>query len=211
MRKYLFIIIFLVSFSKVSAQTILLERPEIYIGVSQGGTGSMLLFNPTVKQDMLFGYNGGLIFRYVSEKQRALQIELNYSQRGWEEKENLYSRRLSYVEMPFLMHLYWGNKARFFFNLGPKVSFLLSENVLYNNTENSTKEQHTHDAKNSFDYGVTLGIGLEFAFKKQHFSLEVRPNYSFSTVFSNNKSHAYSFSNNMNLAVNLAWLMQVSK
>ena len=189
----------------------MLEKPEIYLGISQGGTGSMLNFSPSVKQDFLFGYNGGLFFRYVTEKGRALQVELNYSQRGWAEQENPYARQLNYVEMPFLMHIYWGEKTRAFINLGPKISYLLSENVLYNNSENSTNERHTQDIYNKFDYGITLGAGLEFAFKKQHFFLEIRPNYSLSSVFSNNKRDTYTFSNNLNLAVNLAWLMQINK
>ena len=209
MRKFLFVIILFSVLSEVSAQTILLDEPEFYLGTSHGGTISMLYFDPAVKQDALFGYNGGIFFRYVAEKGKALQMELNYSQRGWAEKDNLYARRLNYLEMPFLMHLYWGNKTRFFLNLGPKAAYLLNENVLYNNTENSTKEQHIKKIHNKFDYGVTVGIGLEFAFKKQHFSLEPRANFSLNTAFSNNKRSAYSFSNNMNLAVNLAWMMQV--
>lgn len=212
MRKLFFIILLFLSFAKVSSQTFLLETPEIYIGTSQGGTASMLLFQPTVKQDILFGYNGGLLFRYVTERGKALQVEVNYSQRGWAEKEGLYARQISYLEIPVLMHLYFGKKTSFFFNLGPKASFLLNEKVLYNKTENSSKEQHTHAVYNNFDYGVTLGIGFQFAIKKQMFGLETRANFSLNNVFSDNKKNSYyNNSNNMNLAVNLAWLMRVNK
>ena len=212
MRKALFILILFTSISTtVFAQTFLLKTPEIHIGASQGATASMLYFAPAVKQDVLFGYNGGLLVRYTTEKGKALQVELNYSQRGWAEKENLYARRLDYLELPFLMHLFWGEKTNFFFNLGPKVSFLLNESVLYNNAENSTMEQHTRDIYNLFDYGVTAGMGFQFPIKKQCFLLETRANFSLSTAFSNNKRNYYGFSNNMNLALNLAWLMRVNK
>ncbi len=210
MRKLLITLILLLAFTKISAQTFLLDTPQIYIGTTQGATASMLYFSPNVKQDILFGYNGGFLFRYVTEKGRSLQVELNYSQRGWSEKDGIYARRLHYLELPFLMHMYWGNKTRFFVNLGPKASYLLGETVLHDKTE-SDKEQYTHKIHNAFDYGVTAGLGLEFAVKEQLFQFETRAHFSLNTTFSNNKKNTYNYSNNMNLSVNLAWLLRVNK
>jgi hypothetical protein len=198
-----------------SAQTILLERPEIYIGTSHGATMSQLMFNPSVRQDMLFGYNGGISFRYITEKKLGLQIELNYSQRGWKERDNLYARRLDYVELPFLAHISSkGERVSAFFTIGPKASFLLNEKVLFDNTagtDNADNMRFNNQVANYFDYGVTGGAGIQFTAGKQLFSLEARANYSLIGIFPNDKRYLYSFSNNTNLALSLAWMMRVSK
>jgi hypothetical protein len=170
------------------------------------------MFNPSVRQDVLLGYNGGISFRYAAERNFGLQIELNYSQRGWKERDNLYARRLDYIELPFLAHIASkGKRVSVFFTIGPKASFLLNEEVLYNNTDDSISERHIRPIANHFDYGVIGGGGIQFATGKQYFSFEARANYSLNTTFPNNKRHFYSFSNNMNLALNLAWMMRVNK
>ncbi|MBP1637938.1 MAG: hypothetical protein H6Q18_727, partial [Bacteroidetes bacterium] len=99
----LLIIVLLLQTAKpvIQAQTVLLDPPEIYIGATGGMNGSLVSFNPTVNQSMpLIGYNGGLSFRYITEKHFGLQIEANYSQRGWTESNGLYSRRADYIELP---------------------------------------------------------------------------------------------------------------
>jgi len=211
-RPFVFSCLFFFSISSVSAQTFLLENPKIHIGMSHGATVSQLMFIPNVRQDFLFGYNGGFTFRYTTEAGRALQVEINYSQRGWTERDNLYARRLNYIEMPFLMHVAFIQRERvsFFYNLGPKISYLLNEQVLHNNVENPTNERHLNPISNRFDYGITAGIGVQFTLNRHIFLLEARAHYSLNTTFPNDRRHFYNFSNNMNAALNLAWLMRVN-
>ena len=73
--------------------------------------------------------------KYISEKHLGLIMELNFVQKGWREffdpeqqPDFAYQRTLSYLEVPFLTHVYFGNRVRFIFNAGPKISFLLGEN-----------------------------------------------------------------------------------
>jgi len=200
----------------VSAQVTLLERPEIHIGMSHGATASQLMFQPSVRQDFLLGYNGGFMLRYTTEAGRALQVEINYSQRGWTERHNLYARRLNYIEMPLLMHFAFLQRERvsLFYNIGPKISFLLNEQVLHDNVEipmDERNERHRNNISNHFDYGLTGGIGVQFTANRQIFLLEARANYSLSTTFPNDRRHFYNFSNNINAALNLAWLMQINR
>lgn len=202
---------FFFSTNHTKAQTILLDPPEIYLGVSGGATGSMMFFNPKVQQSYLLGYNGGLAFRYVTEKHFGLQLELNYSQRGWREANNLYTRQLDYIEMPFLTHIYFGKSSRFIFNLGPKFSYLLSEKVIENNTENSIQEQHIKPVQFKFDYGITAGLGYNLKTKKAGlYQLEVRTYYGLGDVFANTKSDFFNNSNHLNLSVNLAYFFQLT-
>ncbi len=206
MRNILFVLLVFVSTALFSQSR--LEQPEIYIGTSHGVIGSMVMFKPAVSQSYLLGYNGGFVFRYISEKNVGMQAELNYSQRGWSENSN-YERQLNYIELPFLTHLYFGNKTRFFFNIGPKISYLISEKVLVNNTVNSTQTQHITAVENPFDYGLCAGLGLMFKIKKNVLQLDTRANYSLTDVFSNRKVDYFDTSNNVNLSVNLAWMLQL--
>jgi len=206
MRK-LWIFLFIAFSVSLMAQN-RLDKPEVYFGVNFGQTGSMVGFKPTIDQGFLLGYNGGGVFRYVGDKYMGLQVELNFSQRGWKEISGLYSRQLNYIELPFLTHMYLGKKNRVFFNVGPKISYLLSEKVLVNGTAN-TETQHTTLIQNPFDYGLCAGLGFLFNLKGNVFQLEARGYYALSDVFSNDKRDYFATSNNMNASVNLAWLIQV--
>lgn len=206
MRK-LFILLFIAITATLSAQA-RLDNPEVYVGANFGVTESMVMFTPSVSQGFLMGYNGGVVFRYIAEKYVGMQAEINYSQRGWTESSGLYTRQLNYIELPFMTHIYMGKKSRFFINIGPKVSYLLSEKVVLN--QNTTSDtQHITAIQNPFDYGLCGGLGLLFNIKGNIIQLETRTYYGFSDVFSNKKTDYFSKSNNFNLAVNLAWLLQI--
>jgi hypothetical protein len=207
MRKLLISILIFVSVS-LYAQ-VRLDKPEMYVGVNLGVTESMVLFNPSIPQGFLMGYNGGIVFRYIAEKNVGMQAELNFSQRGWTESSGLYSRQLNYIELPFMTHIYIGRKNRVFFNLGPKISYLISERVLLNNTGGSLDAQHITSVQHPFDYGLCTGLGMLFNIKGKIIQLDTRANYSLSDVFANTKRDVFSNSNNFNLSVNLAWLFKV--
>ena len=186
-----------------------LEKPEMYIGVTGGATGSMISFNPTVKQGYLLGTNTGIVFRYIAEKNVGMQAELNFSQRGWSEKDSIFSRQLNYVELPFMTHIYIGKNNRVFFNFGPKVSYLISDKVLKNSTLGSTLVQETTNIQNRIDYGICGGLGVLFKINKNILQLDTRIYYSLSDIYSNDKRDYFANSNNLNLSLNLAWLLKV--
>ncbi|NCU32948.1 MAG: PorT family protein, partial [Candidatus Moranbacteria bacterium] len=195
--KVLILALFLLSNIASKAQK-RLDFPETYFGFQGGASGSMLNFNPTVSQGFLLGYNGGISFRFIAHKVAGVQAELNYSQRGWAESDELYARQLNYLELPFMTHFYFGRNFRFHFNIGPQLSYLLSENVLVDNTVNSEAEQHTKTVHNKFDYGFCGGPGFSFRFNRQVIILDIRAAYSVSDVFSNAKRDYFDYSNNMN-------------
>lgn len=207
MRK--FCVLFLIAVSSVLSAQVRLDKPEMYIGANFGVTESKVMFNPSIAQGFLMGFNGGIVFRYIAEKNVGMQAELNLSQRGWQEASGLYSRQLNYVELPFMTHIYIGNKNRVFLNIGPKISYLISEKTTINNTGNSTELQHITPVKNPFDYGLCAGLGLLFNIKGKILQLDTRANYGLSDVFANTKRDYFSTSNNVDLSVNLAWLFQV--
>ena len=207
MRKLL-IFIFISTTSIISAQDRLIQ-PELYLGANFGITESEVIFNPAINQSFLRGYNGGLVFRYIAEKNVGMQAELNFSQRGWTDSSGLYSRQLNYLELPFMTHIFIGKKNRFFINIGPKISYLLSEKVLINNVIGSTEVQQTTKIQNPFDYGLCGGLGFLFTIGGNILQLDTRAYYSLSNIYSNKKTDYFSNSNNFNVSINLAWLLKV--
>ncbi len=181
---------------------------EVYWGVTGGATASTVYFKPTVEQNTLTGYNGGAVFRYIGTKNLGLQAELLYSQRGWSEANDLYSRQLNYIEMPFLTHFNFGNTFRTFINFGPKLSYLLSEKVLINNTINSTEPQHINAVNRPFEYGLVLGAGFYVRIKRQVLQIEARGNYSAVDLYPNKPGDDFSFSNSIYGSLNFSWLIQ---
>lgn len=182
---------------------------ETYIGITGGPNASMVYFRPQVVLDFLFAYQGGLTVRYINEKSLGLQAEINYSQRGWSEKDKSFVKRLDYIEIPFLTHVYFGDKARFFFNIGPKIGYLLNETVIQNINPASTNEQHLQAIQNKFDYGLALGLGCMFKIKKQLIQLEGRGNFSASDIFSNDRRDYFDNSNLIHGSVTFGWMIQV--
>jgi hypothetical protein len=207
MRKLL--ISLLITLSVALSAQVRLDKPEMYIGVNGGITESMVMFTPSITQGFLMGFNGGVVFRYIAEKNVGVQAELNFSQRGWKEASGLYTRQLNYIELPFMTHIYIGHKNRVFFNLGPKISYLISEKTLLNNAVGSTETQQITAIQHPFDYGLCTGLGYLVNIKGKIFQLDTRANYSLSDVFADTKRDVFSTSNNLNISVNFAWLFQV--
>ncbi len=208
MNRNILVLIVLLSFPLVMNAQKRLDRSEKYIGASFGATASLVGFSPSVDQDYLLGYNGGLVYRYIADTYVGFQVELNYAQQGWHELETDFSRKLSYIELPFLTHIYLGNKSRFIVNVGPQIGYLINDEK-FNQALGSNAEQHVTQVQNTLDYGFALGTGFSFNVKKNVFQLEARAYYAMGDIYSNNKKDYFSRSNNMKLSVNLTWLLQV--
>ena len=199
--------VLLIQFSLMAQKR--LDNPEIYLGTSHGITASRVGFTPNIEQDYLLGYNGGLVFRYIANNNVGVQAEVNFAQQGWHEPDSDFSRRMSYVEVPFMTHFYMGKKAtRFIINLGPQVGLLVGEQAK-NEPAGSTNVQHITAPQNTFDYGFAFGLGFSFNVQKNVFQFETRAYYALSDVYSNAKRDYFSRSDNMKLSINLAWLLQV--
>lgn len=188
-------------------------HPEVCWGVNGGLNFSTISFVPTIKQSQLQGFVGGATFRYITEKHFGLQVEANFSQRGWSESFDdpalFYSRTLNYLEMPFLTHLYFGNqRLRFIVNLGPQIAILLndSEKGVFTPTK---KPEHNKLVQNRFDYGICAGGGFELVTGVGHFILEGRYNYGLSDIFSNAKGGDFARSSNQVTSVHLTYLFQI--
>jgi hypothetical protein len=137
-------------------------------------------------------------------------------QRGWKETIKAatpqssinYLRRLHYIEIPLLMHLYFGkNHTRGFINLGPQIGYCFLDEATGNINPDDTHQYNT--IQNKFDWGLAGGIGIYYRTNNIGlFQLEARFNYSFGSIFNNRKIDYFEFSNPMNLSLNLAYLWE---
>lgn len=131
------------------------------------------------------GFIGGLVVQFVGEKHAGVQFELNYTQRGWIERDTVgtnnlkIENKMDYVEMPILTHInIGGGKFRGLFNLGPYLGYALnrSTSITDENTGNSSSTEYTfnNDIDNRIDFGILLGGGFEYRFERSKISAEAR-------------------------------------
>ena len=200
---------------------------SISVGGKAGATLSRVNFNPTVQQTMLPGMTAGVMFRYIEEKNFGLIAELNMTQRGWkenfEESEYNYSHRFTYLELPIMTHIFFGNqRVKGFFNLGPELNVMLGDGISSNFDYQEAAgldyfiqdtrhiEQMTLDINNRFDYGICAGAGMEININPKHSLLiEGRFYYGFTDVFPNHKTDIFSSSNSMTINLTLGYFYRL--
>ena len=193
--------------------------PEWSYGVNGGLTFSKVGFNSSVSvpQELLRQFSGGVSVRYISEKHFGIQVELNYSQRGWKELTdtvhlNKYSRSLAYLELPFMTHIYFSldKRVRLIFNLGPQVGYYIGEKEIEREINDPDRDNSYYDisVQQSFDYGLKGTMGLEFRTKAGAFILDGRYYFGLSDVFNSTKSDLFQASPNKVVGVNLTYFFR---
>lgn len=203
-------------------------RQNFALGVNGGISLNSVSFSPSVKQKNLMGITGGVTARYISERYFKMicgaQIEVNFSQHGWDEYykdyPNLgYTRTMNYVEIPFLAHLAFGKERgmQFFIHAGPQIGFFLSDkytitgdwNELANT--NIVTEQHDKSVDNKFDYGIAGGAGVELRTKAGNFILEGRYYYALSDFYASAKKDYFARSAHGVITAKITYLFDLTK
>lgn len=206
-----------------------IEQPRsvLEIGVAGGLNLNRMDFQPTVRQKLYSGANGGINVRYTSEKYFSMicaaQLEVNFAQRGWHEDfddgtKNTYRRMLNYIEVPMLAHLSWGKEERgmqFFINGGPQFGFYISDSEKYQGNWQVTERPvslrpiYGKDIYNTFDYGIAGGAGIELKTKAGNFILEGRYYYGLSDIFNNSKLDDFGRSANQTISIRLGYSVRI--
>lgn len=203
--------------------------PHVSVGARGGATLSSMSFSPSVEQSMLMGYTFGGVFTYAEERHVGLRVELAVTSRGW--KENFeefkdqfnYSRRLTYIELPVMTHIFFGGKrVKCLFNLGPQFGYMISESISANfdyqhpdqvpdfPTHNRQNEQLYAPVKNHFDYGIVGGVGAEFIInKKSSIQLEARYYFGLGNIYPSSKKDTFAASRNQTISVALAYMFRL--
>lgn len=221
MRKFLLSLCAVVALG-LNAQTHYSSRVEL--GVHGGLDLSNVMFTPSVTQGLLPGFNAGVGLRYVEEAHFGFIVEANFAQRGWKEdfddKPFSYSRTANYVEIPFLAHIYFGRRGRFFINAGPSVSFFLSEstksNFDYSNVAaipdfpSRITYQLTMPVNHKVDYGICGGIGGEFCINRRNsIYLDARYYFGLSNMLHSGRQEYIRGSNPMTISVTAGYWFRI--
>jgi len=213
--KTLFTSILVFLCTAVSAQYNTLS--EWYVGPSAGVTMSTITLVPKLVDKLYsIGKTAGFSTRYISEKHYGFQMDLQYFEAGWKEDYNgtgnssdfSYSRKVNFVEMPLLMHTYTtAGPARFFINLGPKFSYLLSEKEV--NLSPVAYPEHGKLIEHPFQYGLLGGGGLEIHFKRSVIGLEGRYCYTLSNLFKDAVGDDFTASSLQTMSINMYYYFQL--
>lgn len=220
-------VILLAAFTALTTTAQTHHEGNIAVGGKAGATFSRVNFNPTVQQTMLPGMTAGVVFRYIEEKNFGLIAELNLTQRGWKEAfdnaDYNYSHRFTYLELPVMTHIYFGNqRIKGFFNLGPELNVMLGDGISSNFAyqEAADMDYFVHDTRhieqltmninNRLDYGICAGAGLELNLNHRHsLLLEGRFYYGLTDVFPNHKTDIFAGSNSMTVSVTLGYFYRL--
>ena len=196
-------------------------KKEFYFGAKGGMVFSRVKFKPNVEQNMYTGNSAGLLFRMISEPHVGIQVEVNYLQKGWEEKpiaglSQTYVHKLNYVDIPIMTHANLGTKAyRFTLNLGPTVAFLISDSQGMNPPSPGIPSVPPipywgKPIDSRVDFLFTGGIGSEVHFKHAGaLALDARVFYSLTNLY-NYKNYGYDPSQTNGLQVTLSYLFRLN-
>ena len=234
-------------------------RNDLAIGGSLGYSMSSISFVPKVPQDQLGGMTFGLTARYTCEKYFssicAIVGEVNYAQIGWKERiwdlddqpvplhtdetqMMQYSRKMSYIQVPFFARLGWGRERsgmQFFFQVGPQVGFFLSDKTetnfdihdpafdpnpkdgyfspqycYANKRASHVVVQDTMAVENTIDYGIAVGAGIEYSNRHLgHFIIEGRYYYGLGNIYGATKRDYFARSNFGNIVVKFTYLFDI--
>ena len=232
LRVGFFLLFHLFTFSPLFAQ-VGEYRNDLAIGGSVGYSMSSIAFVPKVPQGQLGGLTFGFTTRYTCEKYFssicAIVGEVNYSQIGWKEhiwdKNDMpvvmqsdttqalaYSRKMSYIQVPFLARLGWGRERsgfQAFFQVGPQIGFFLNAKT-QNYRASYVVAQDTMAVENTFDYGIVVGGGLEFSNRHLgHFIIEGRYYYGLGNIYGATKRDYFARSNFGNIVVKCTYLFDI--
>lgn len=200
--------------------------PHVHVGIHGGVSMANQSFYPSIKESLLTGAQFGFSFRYAEERHVGLLVELNVEQRGWKEnfEEDPFSfqRRLTYLELPVMTHIFFGTRTiKGFFNLGPEIGYMTGEKTTadfpYDELPNVPGfpanrhyEQMQMDVSGRFDYGITAGAGVEFVIRRRHsITLEGRYYYGLGNIFPSARKDVFSSSRGSSIQITLGYLFRL--
>ena len=166
------------------------------IGLKGGSTLSLItgsqeaIVRKNPKNNLLLRYTGGLSVQYLTEANFGLQVEFNYTQKGWDQRppesapNQQYQVNLDYAEVPILAHAYFGKKnTRVFLNAGVYLAYLLSSDTERANiTDDKVGYLYEERYQNKVDFGVRGGGGFEVVTKVGMFQAEGSFNWGLNSI-----------------------------
>ena len=208
------------------------SRRDLAVGINGGYALNQVSFSPNINQKMHGGITMGGTVRYTCEKYFsmicAIQGEVNFAQLGWTEEikygdnqTGTYKRDVNFIQIPIMVNLGFGKEkggVKGTILAGPHIGFCLGEKTKTSGewTDNDLLARqitlHNTPVQQKFDYGITLGLGMDVSTKNgHHFTLEGRYGLSLSNIMNSTKKDTFSRSANNVITVKVAYLFDVLK
>ena len=141
-----------------------------------------------------------------------MQLELNYTQKGWSEDldtiNNSYNRKLNYIELPLITQIVIGKrpKMKVYVNLGTSFAYLLSEKESVEvNNELYRREYYEKKVENYFDYSGLGELGLILNSGIGQFQVGVKYQYTFTDLFKTTEESIFKNSHNQLLNLSITY------
>ncbi|MEW4924942.1 porin family protein [Algibacter sp. 2305UL17-15] len=129
-------------------------------GIKLGYNLAAISFDGDSETGQRHGFHAGFYGESFVSNAVAFQVELLYSQQGYELKNNsgTFTQKLDYINLPLLLKIY--PSENFFFEAGPQAGFAISHKEEFDSNFNLFNTSNEFEPQN-FDWGVNFGGGFK--------------------------------------------------
>lgn len=129
-------------------------------GIKAGYNLAAVSFDGDGETGQRHGFHIGFYGESFLTESIALQLEVLYSQQGYEIKGNggTFTQKLDYINLPLMFKMYPDDN--FFLEVGPQVGLAISHKEEFDSGFDLFDIEQEFDP-NSFDYGVNFGGGFK--------------------------------------------------
>ncbi|MDD7884819.1 porin family protein [Flavivirga sp. 57AJ16] len=129
-------------------------------GVKLGYNLAAVSYDGETETGQRHGFHAGFYGESFLSEVVALQVELLYSQQGYEIEDNsgTFTQKLDYINLPLLLKIY--PNRNFFFEAGPQVGIAVNHKEAFDSNFNLFDTSQEFSPQN-FDWGLNLGGGFK--------------------------------------------------
>lgn len=129
-------------------------------GIKLGYNLAAVSFDGDTETGQRHAFHAGFYSESFISETAALQIELIYSQQGYELKDNggTFTQKLDYINLPLLLKIY--PTENFFLEVGPQAGFAIGHKEEFDSNFNLFNTSNEFEPQ-SFDWGVNFGAGFK--------------------------------------------------
>ncbi|MCB4809570.1 PorT family protein [Tamlana sp. 62-3] len=158
------------------------DIPESNFGLKGGYNLAAVSFDGDSETGQRHGFNAGIYAESFIAQGAALQIEVQYSQQGYEIKDSsgTFTQKLDYINVPLMLKIYPDNN--FFLEVGPQAGYAVSHKEEFDSSFNVFDTSQEFEPE-SFDWGFNFGGGFK---TNSGVSLGVRYHLGMGSIYEEN-------------------------
>ncbi|TXE09893.1 PorT family protein [Seonamhaeicola algicola] len=136
------------------------DKPTSNAGIKFGYNLAAVSFDGETETSQRHGFHAGFYGESFLSEALALQIEVLYSQQGYElnDGSGTFTQKLDYINMPLLLKIYPDNN--FYLEAGPQVGLAINHKEEFDSNFSLFSTSQEFDP-NNFDWGVNFGTGFK--------------------------------------------------